>query len=144
MKNEKIGTIQTGDKAEETEGITEGLELKIKMNESGLVPVIVQDYATKEVLMLGYANTEALEKTMNEGYATFWSRSRKELWIKGALSGDYLEVKEILIDCDQDTLIYLVQKTNKGACHTVNEQGERRESCFYRRIKAGLKTLEFM
>ena len=58
--------------------------------------MIVQDYATREVLMLGYANTEALEKTMNAGYATFWSRSRQELWTKGTLSGDYLEVKEIL------------------------------------------------
>jgi Phosphoribosyl-AMP cyclohydrolase len=91
--------------------------------ENGLIPVVVQDYATKEILMLAYTNKEALEKTIETGLAHFWSRSRKSLWLKGETSGNYQRIIEIRVDCDNDALIYLVE--SKGpACHTGNR------SCF--------------
>ncbi len=91
----------------------------------GLTPVIVQDYITGEVLMAAYANKEALEKTVETGYAHFWSRSRKKLWLKGETSGNRLRVINILVDCDTDTLIYLVIPYGP-ACHTGNK------TCFFR------------
>ncbi|MBO8181784.1 MAG: phosphoribosyl-AMP cyclohydrolase [Archaeoglobus sp.] len=100
---------------------------KIKFNSQGLIPVIAQDVGTKEVLMLAYANQLALEKTMESGYAHYWSRSRKTLWKKGETSGNTQEVVSILVDCDGDALIYLVRQKG-NACHT----GER--SCFYRSL----------
>ena len=94
---------------------------------NGLVPVVVQDIKTKEVLMLAYANREALEETLKSGYAHYYSRSRKELWMKGKTSGNTQKVKKVLLDCDGDTLIYLVEQ--KGvACHTGNY------TCFYRTL----------
>ncbi len=99
--------------------------IKIKFDEKNLVPVIAQDAETKEILMLAYANEVAIRKTMETGYAHYWSRSRRSLWKKGESSGNTQRVLSILIDCDGDALIYLVnQKGN--ACHT----GER--TCFYR------------
>ncbi|WP_457681455.1 phosphoribosyl-AMP cyclohydrolase [Thermovibrio sp.] len=93
----------------------------------GLVPVIVQDANTKEVLMLAYANREALEKTLETGYAHYYSRSRKKLWKKGETSGNLQKVKKVLVDCDGDTLLYLVEQ--KGvACHTGNY------TCFFREV----------
>lgn len=94
----------------------------------GLVPTIVQHYISKEVLMLAYMSSESLEKTLESGTTWFYSRSRNELWNKGATSGNIQKVKEILIDCDEDTLLVLVD-TDGVACHT----GER--SCFYRNLK---------
>lgn len=83
----------------------------------GLVPVIIQDYKTKEVLMLGFMNKKAYNKTVKTGLATFWSRTRKKLWTKGETSGNYLKVKKIKIDCDNDTL--LIEAKPKGpVCHT--------------------------
>jgi phosphoribosyl-AMP cyclohydrolase len=97
--------------------------------ENGLIPVVVQDYATKEILMLAYTNKEALEKTIETGLAHFWSRSRKSLWLKGETSGNYQRIIEIRVDCDNDALIYLVE--SKGpACHTGNR------SCFFKTLKA--------
>ncbi|WP_456456810.1 phosphoribosyl-AMP cyclohydrolase [Thermovibrio sp.] len=94
---------------------------------NGLVPVVVQDINTKEVLMVAYANREALEETLRSGYAHYYSRSRKELWMKGKTSGNTQKVKKVLLDCDGDTLIYLVEQ--KGvACHTGNY------TCFYRTL----------
>jgi len=93
----------------------------------GLVPVVVQDARTKKVLMVAYANKEALEKTLRTGFAHYYSRSRKKLWKKGETSGNTQRVKQILLDCDGDTLLYLVEQ--KGvACHT----GE--YSCFFRTL----------
>lgn len=89
----------------------------------GLVPVIVQDVQTLEVLMLGYMNAEALEKTQTEGRVTFYSRSKNRLWTKGEESGNFLELKEISIDCDKDTLLILAKPVGP-TCHT----GSR--SCF--------------
>jgi len=97
----------------------------------GLVPAIVQDFDTNEILMLAYMNQAAWEKTMETGLATFWSRSRQSLWVKGEKSGHLQEVKEIRIDCDQDAVILKVLQSGGAACHT----GYR--SCFYRRIDDG-------
>jgi phosphoribosyl-AMP cyclohydrolase len=101
----------------------------------GLLPVIVQELPSNEVLMLGYVNQDALNETIKTGYATFWSTSRQELWTKGKTSGDFLIIKEILVDCDQDSLIYKVTRLGQGACHTKNSAGKTRTSCFYRKLK---------
>ncbi|MCZ6613465.1 MAG: phosphoribosyl-AMP cyclohydrolase [Thaumarchaeota archaeon] len=95
---------------------------------SGLIPVVVQDATDQSILMLAYANRLAVEKTLETGSSHFWSRSRNELWNKGATSGNLQEVKEILVDCDADTLVYIVNQ--KGvACHTGNK------TCFFRSLK---------
>ena len=91
----------------------------------GLVPTVVQDYETKEVLMLAYMSKESLTKTLEGNTTWFYSRSRKELWKKGSTSGHFQHVKEIKIDCDKDTILILVEQT-VAACHTGNK------SCFYR------------
>jgi phosphoribosyl-AMP cyclohydrolase len=95
---------------------------------NGLVPAIAQDVRTGKVLMMAYMNREALDTTLREGRACYWSRSRKELWRKGDTSGDIQIVKEVLIDCDQDTILLLVEQRGRGACHT------RKWTCFFRRI----------
>ena len=98
---------------------------------SGLVPVIVQDVDTGEVLMLAYMNRDAWLKTRQTGKATYWSRSRNELWVKGETSGHIQIVEEILVDCDSDTVLLKVRQAGGAACHT----GYR--SCFFRRIVDG-------
>jgi phosphoribosyl-AMP cyclohydrolase len=95
----------------------------------GLVPVVVQDYATGEVLMLAFMNRQAWEETLKTRRATYWSRSRNQLWVKGETSGNYQEVKEVLVDCDEDTILLKVLQKGGAACHT----GYR--SCFYRRLE---------
>lgn len=94
---------------------------------SELIPVIVQKQSTKEVLMLAYMNLESLRKTLETGYTWFYSRSRQELWNKGATSGHVQRVIELYTDCDDDTLLAVVEQTG-AACHTGNH------SCFYRTI----------
>jgi phosphoribosyl-AMP cyclohydrolase len=84
--------------------------------------------------MLGYANPAALSESISTKMATFWSTSRQELWTKGKTSGDYLQIDDILVDCDQDALLYKVTSLGSGACHTKNAQGQARKSCFYRKI----------
>ncbi|MGZ3577619.1 MAG: phosphoribosyl-AMP cyclohydrolase [Syntrophales bacterium] len=98
---------------------------------SGLVPVIVQDADTGEVLMLAYMNRDAWLKTRQTGKATYWSRSRNELWVKGETSGHIQIVQEILVDCDSDTVLLKVRQVGGAACHT----GYR--SCFFRRVVDG-------
>jgi phosphoribosyl-ATP pyrophosphohydrolase/phosphoribosyl-AMP cyclohydrolase len=101
---------------------------RIKFNKEGLIPAIIQDEKTKQVLMLAYMNKESLEKTLKEGRTCFYSRSRRELWFKGSTSGNTQLVKKIILDCDNDTLLVLVEQ--KGvACHTGNY------SCFFKEIK---------
>lgn len=102
----------------------------LEFNDRGLLPVITQDAETHEVLMLAYANCEAIERTRETDRAHYYSRSREELWEKGATSGHVQAVVEIRVDCDGDTLLYLVDQEG-GACHT----GHR--SCFYRTIEGG-------
>jgi len=98
---------------------------KLKFNSNGLIPTIVQDVATKDVLMVAWMNAESLQKTIEGGETWFWSRSRHELWHKGATSGNTQKVVEIRFDCDGDTLLVLVEPAGP-ACHT----GE--QTCFYR------------
>ena len=101
---------------------------QIKFNQEGLIPVIIQDEKTKQVLMLAYMNRESLEKTLEEGKTCFYSRSRRELWFKGSTSGNTQLTKKIILDCDNDALLVLVEQ--KGvACHTGNY------SCFFKVIR---------
>jgi phosphoribosyl-AMP cyclohydrolase len=94
---------------------------------NGLIPAVIQDADTREVLMVGFMNQEALDRTIESGFATFFSRTRHELWMKGETSGNRLKVDRILVDCDDDTLLLLVTRLGGGnVCHT----GER--SCFFR------------
>ncbi len=95
----------------------------------GLIPVIAQDADTKEVLMMAYMNEQAWEKTVETGKATYWSRSRNSLWLKGETSGHVQLVKDIFIDCDDDTILLMVKQIGEAACHT----GYR--SCFYRKLQ---------
>ncbi|MBW2317192.1 MAG: phosphoribosyl-AMP cyclohydrolase [Deltaproteobacteria bacterium] len=97
----------------------------------GLIPAIVQDYKTGEVLMLAYMNEQAWQETLTTGEATYWSRSRQELWVKGKTSGNVQLVKEILIDCDDDTVLLRVEQVGGAACHT----GYR--SCFFKKVEDG-------
>jgi phosphoribosyl-AMP cyclohydrolase len=97
----------------------------------GLVPVIAQDCRTSEVLMLAYMNRESWLATLASGKATYWSRSRKALWLKGESSGHVQQVQEIYIDCDEDTVLLKVDQVGGAACHT----GYR--SCFYRQLTDG-------
>ena len=100
---------------------------KIKFDEKGLIPAIIQDAATNAVLMLAYMNGESLAKTVETGYTWFWSRSRQELWNKGATSGNMQEVKELWTDCDSDTLLVKVDSPGP-ACHTGNR------TCFFKKL----------
>ena len=101
----------------------------IKYNEKGLVPVITQDAGSGEVLMFAWMNRESLEKTLETGVMTYWSRSRQTLWVKGQRSGNIQEVREAYVDCDGDCLLFKVTQKGRGAaCH----EGYR--SCFYRTI----------
>ena len=105
----------------------ETAELRPRFDANGLIAAIAQDAVSGEVLMLAWMNAEALQKTIQTGRATYWSRSRGEIWVKGETSGHIQEVTEIRIDCDQDAVLLKVRQTG-GACHT------HRESCFYRRV----------
>ena len=120
-------------------------ELRLDFGPDGqtLVPVVTQDSTTKEVLILAFANREAFEETLKSGLATYYSRSRQELWKKGMTSGDTLKIDEIRINCEQNSLVYLVTPEGKGACHAKRENGLPHTSCYYRRI-APDKTLELL
>ncbi|HLV08782.1 MAG TPA: bifunctional phosphoribosyl-AMP cyclohydrolase/phosphoribosyl-ATP diphosphatase HisIE [Halanaerobiales bacterium] len=105
----------------------EDLTEKIKFDEKGLIPAVVQDSKSGQVLMVAYMNKESLNKTIEGGKACFWSRSRKELWVKGETSGNYQYVEELRLDCDGDTLLLRVNPAGP-ACHTGNR------SCFFRTL----------
>jgi phosphoribosyl-AMP cyclohydrolase len=94
----------------------------------GLVPAIVQDDETKEVLMLAYMNRQSWEATLQTGKATYWSRSRQKLWLKGETSGHFQLIKAVFIDCDDDTILLQVKQLGEAACHTGYK------SCFYRKL----------
>lgn len=112
----------------------ETTELRPHFNADGLIAAIAQDAASGEVLMLAWMNAEALQATLDTGRATYWSRSRAKLWVKGETSGHIQEVVEVRVDCDQDAVLLKVRQTG-GACHTG------RESCFYRVANEDVKTL---
>jgi len=101
-----------------------------------IIPAIAQDHETGEVLIVGYANELALKTAKIEGMATFWSTSRNELWIKGKTSGDFLEIIEIRVNCEQNSILYMVKPRGKGACHTKDENGVPRQSCYYRKLNS--------
>jgi phosphoribosyl-AMP cyclohydrolase len=107
------------------------LSQDIKWNEQGLIPAIAQDWRTGEVLMLAWMNRQALELTVTEGRAVYWSRTRQALWRKGEQSGHVQELKELRIDCDSDTVLMKVEQVGGIACHTG------RRSCFFRRQGPG-------
>lgn len=115
-----------------------GLNLDLKFDAAGLITAVAVDADTHEVLMVAFMNREALEKTLDTGKATYWSRSRNKFWIKGEESGHTQQVQDVLIDCDQDAVVVKVRQKG-AACHN----GYR--TCFYRRVKAGTpdNSLEF-
>ena len=98
---------------------------------NGLVTAVIQDYASGRVLMVGYMNEEAFRKTVETGFATFYSRSRQKLWLKGETSGHRLVVQEISTDCDRDAVLVRVEALGPGVCHNGYQ------SCFYRRLESG-------
>jgi len=98
----------------------------VKYNEDGLVAAIVQDAATRDVLMMAWMNADTLQQSLSEGRTVFWSRSRQEVWRKGDTSGDRQFIREAFYDCDGDTLLFVVEQEGKGACHTGAW------SCFFR------------
>lgn len=100
----------------------------LKLDAQGLIPAVVQDVHTKEVLMVAYMNQETVQMTLETGKATFWSRSRQQVWVKGETSGNYLNVKQVRVDCDADCLVILAEPEGP-ACHTGNR------SCFYRKVE---------
>ena len=102
----------------------------LKFDASGLIPAVVQNIETNEVLMVAYMNADTIKQTLETGRATFWSRSRQEVWVKGDTSGNYMYVKEVRVDCDCDCLVVLVNPAGP-ACHTGNR------SCFFRKIEDG-------
>ncbi len=106
-----------------------------------VLPVIVQHADTKEVLVLAYANDVALKKTIETKIASFWSTSRNELWIKGATSGDVLDLVEIRVNCEQNSLLYLVRPRQGGVCHTKDSHGHTRHTCYYRSLKDNSLTI---
>jgi phosphoribosyl-AMP cyclohydrolase len=114
---------------------------KIAAQSKGVIPVAVQDINTKEVILIAYTNKEAFEKSINTRIATFWSTSRNELWIKGETSGNTYELKEAYVNCEQNSLLYLVNPKREGICHTHNSKGEAR-NCYYRRLNPKTGELE--
>ena len=107
-----------------------------------IIPVAVQDAESREILLIAHVNEMALEYTLKHGIATFWSTSRNELWVKGATSGDKLELVDVLVNCEQNSLVYLVKMLGKGSCHTKGTDGQARFGCYYRKISDG--KLEFI
>ncbi len=103
----------------------------VNWNEQGLVPAIAQDWQTGEVLMLAWMNSEALQLTMEEGRAVYWSRSKRAIWRKGEESGNVQHLKELRIDCDADTVLMKVEQVGGIACHTG------RRNCFFQRLEGG-------
>jgi phosphoribosyl-AMP cyclohydrolase len=105
------------------------IQLNFEKSADGLIPAIVQEYATGQILMLAYINKLSWQKTLETGKAHFWSRSRKSLWLKGESSGNVQLIREILVDCDEDTVVFQVEQLGAAACHTGHK------SCFFRRVQ---------
>ena len=103
--------------------------VRLKFDKRGLMPVIIQDHKSGKVLMLAYMNKISFKKTLETGKTTFWSRSRKKLWLKGETSGHFQHVKEVFYDCDADTLLVKAKQHGKGACHTGNR------TCFFSKME---------
>ncbi len=108
--------------------VEEGSGFSPKFDQDGLIPAMAIDATTREPLMLAYMNADSLQRTLEIGEAVYWSRSRQEIWHKGATSGHIQRIVEIRTDCDQDAIVLIVEQIGAGACHTG------RDSCFYRKI----------
>ena len=125
--------------------LEEGSDLQLdftklqKVAKTGLpvLPVVVQDADSLDVLLVAYSNREAIEHSLKTGIATFWSTSRNELWIKGKTSGDTLQLVDVRVNCEQNSLLYLVRMVGGGVCHTKDADGKTRRTCYYRSIHDG-------
>ena len=128
--------------------LEEGAELRLDWDKlaraaeiGGLLPCAVQNVETGEVILVAYVNAAALEKAVETGLAVFWSTSRNELWEKGKTSGETFDLLEVLVNCEQNSLVYRVRPRRGGICHTKNAAGEPR-NCFYRRLDFETGALE--
>ena len=127
-----------------SEALEEGTRLQLEYEklarigakDQQVVPVVLQHAGSGEVLFVGYANREALRETLARREAVLWSTSRDELWHKGATSGDVLELEEVRVNCEQNSLLYRVRPRTGGACHTKDASGRARSSCYYRRVES--------
>ena len=117
---------------------------EVRFDEQGLLPAILQHAETGEVLFIAYANEEALKESLRTGRAVLWSTSRNELWRKGEGSGDVLELAEIRVNCEQNSLLYRVRPAGEGVCHTKDTGGRARRTCYYRRLGPTGEELEFV
>ena len=117
---------------------------KVAETEQSVVPVVLQHADTKEVLFIGYANDLALQETRKTRRAVLWSTSRNELWRKGETSGDVLDLVEIRVNCEQNSLLYIVRPRKGGVCHTKDDSGQTRVGCYYRRMGEGEAELAFV
>lgn len=125
--------------------LEEGLNLNLQFEKrGGLLPVTVQEASTGQILMLASLTKEAFQISIETGLATFWSTSRNELWTKGKTSGDYLLLRQILVDCDQDALVFRVEIVGDGVCHTFESSGKHRKACFYRSYEPKTGKLRFL
>ncbi len=121
--------------------LEEGLELNLDWNKlekavegtKGIIPVAVQNADTKEVILVAYINKQAFEESIKRKMLVLWSSSRQELWVKGLTSGETFELVEAYVNCEQNSLLFLVRPNRGGICHTKNESGEPR-NCYYRKI----------
>jgi len=122
-----------------TEELEEGADIALDFERfssasgRGVLPVVAQDVDSRDVLVLAHVNQVALEYTLREGVAAFWSLSRDRLWVKGETSGNQLDVVEVRVNCEQNSLLYLVRLRQGGVCHTMEDEAAR-HSCYYRRI----------
>jgi phosphoribosyl-AMP cyclohydrolase len=116
---------------------TSELLLDFGLDGKSLIPVVTQDVTTKDVLILAYVNKEAFEESLISGYATFFSRSRNAIWKKGSTSGDFLRIEEIRVNCEQNSLLFLVTPEGRGVCHAKDTEGLPHKSCFYRKLVEG-------
>ncbi|MDA8276201.1 MAG: phosphoribosyl-AMP cyclohydrolase [Actinomycetota bacterium] len=133
--------------ADGVEELEEGTALRLDFGKldrvTGVVPCAVQNVDTGEVILVAYVNERALRHTAEHRLATFWSTSRGELWEKGATSGETFDVVEVLVNCEQNSLVYKVRPRHGGICHTKNAGGEPR-NCFYRRLDLDTMELELL
>ena len=112
---------------------------KVAQSDHPVIPAVVQDIDTRTVLLIGYVSEVALQYALEHRVATFWSTSRNELWIKGKTSGDILELIDVRVNCEQNSLLYLVRLQGGGSCHT-QDNGQSRYGCYYRSLKNGALT----
>ena len=132
--------------------LEEGTSLKLDFGKLGkiaeanqlVIPVVLQHADTSEVLFIGYANELALQETLKTRRAVLWSTSRTELWRKGETSGDVLDLVEIRVNCEQNSLLYCVRPRQGGVCHTKDASGRTREACYYRRLTGAKPELDFV